>query len=555
MREDTSTGSTNSMTLAHEWLKWCLDEHAGCKANGDPLLPTRVLDVQSTDGSPNVRLYVKPDKEEQGSYATLSHCWGKHSIITTTRSNINAHETSIEWSALSQTFRDAITVIRELGIRYLWIDSLCIIQDSIEDWEKESAVMGRIYQESILTLSAVHAMDGSAGCFIDRNPMANRPCKLETVSAPIHRKKRRRNSLSASDDSAAIYAYPRTYPWPVGPLYERAWVYQEQALSRRTLAFGKDNMYWRCQTVVATENEPTGGNVDYKPNMSDSRFMRFILSKDHVPESTILYDTDADSTSASDSSESGADSLYDMWYSVVADYSKRAITENSDRLPALSGLASELHGALVGDHYIAGLWHQDAPRCLLWSCPDRTKLGNRARPPQHYVAPTWSWASLTGCLISYDFAEQILRDLKDPWHKDLEILAFTRTLKGSNPFGEVTNGILKVKGRLLEVVARSVPTQEASEMERKEPAGRASELYESGNAIRIGTLNADERVEDGTVLRFLAMVHENESNVVGLALRKTPLQWSATMEYQRVGLAGVDADIVEESTLKTLIVL
>ena len=90
-----------------------------------------------------VRLYET--EQELAHYTTLSHCWGKKHIVTTTKATLEQRKLEVPWLLLSRTFQDAITITRELGIRYIWIDSLCIIQDDKEDWERVSAKMAEIY--------------------------------------------------------------------------------------------------------------------------------------------------------------------------------------------------------------------------------------------------------------------------------------------------------------------------------------------------------------------------------------------------------------------------
>ncbi|KAH9209559.1 heterokaryon incompatibility protein-domain-containing protein, partial [Leptodontidium sp. 2 PMI_412] len=226
-------------------------------------------------------------------YMALSHCWGNGQSITTTTGNLSNHQTSIQKKLLSKTFREAIDITLQLGIRYLWIDSLCIIQDSLEDWTSESARMSEVYSNAFATVFAVKASDGSQGCFANRNAMMN--------------------------------------PGASGPLYGRAWVYQEELLSRRSIAFAANGVYWA-----------------YKQQL-----------------------------------------LHDPWYHVVSYYSQRALTVPTDRLPALSALASILHSHAREDRYLAGIWQHDLPRGLLWTCSSGSiDHGLQAGP---YVAPSWSW--------------------------------------------------------------------------------------------------------------------------------------------------------------------
>ncbi len=114
------------------------------------------------------RLHVSHDQKAQ--YTALSHCWGALKPLTTTGSSLEQRKQGIEWSSLPKTFRDAIHVTHSLGIKYLWIDSLCIVQDDSVDWEVESAKMASIYSQSFITIAATAAVNGSEGCYMERNP-------------------------------------------------------------------------------------------------------------------------------------------------------------------------------------------------------------------------------------------------------------------------------------------------------------------------------------------------------------------------------------------------
>jgi heterokaryon incompatibility protein (HET) len=103
------------------------------------------------------------------TYLALSHCWGIGPRFTLTFSSVAGLHEGIDISMLSKTFQDAISVTKrflvDFGIRYLWIDSLCIIQDSEIDWMRESAVMGEIYQNAFCTITATAGKDGNDGLF------------------------------------------------------------------------------------------------------------------------------------------------------------------------------------------------------------------------------------------------------------------------------------------------------------------------------------------------------------------------------------------------------
>ena len=125
-------------------------------------LPARVLDVS------NDRVRLHETRGEHGSYLTLSHCWGRNPIVRTFKENYAVHREGIAWKALSKTFQDAVILTRRLGYQYLWIDSLCIVQDDPKDWEGQASQMAQIYSNSDLTIAATKSEDESRGCFSNR---------------------------------------------------------------------------------------------------------------------------------------------------------------------------------------------------------------------------------------------------------------------------------------------------------------------------------------------------------------------------------------------------
>lgn len=158
---------STTIELALTWLKKCNEGHALCRPPIGARLPSRVIDVGPDEKSDVVHLKETQDSDRD-PYMSLSHCWGKEQIITTTTNTLHNRKAGIKLSELSKTFRHAVQITRGLGIRYIWIDSLCIIQDDKKDWEIESAKMADVYMNSQLNLAATHSRNGKGGCFAER---------------------------------------------------------------------------------------------------------------------------------------------------------------------------------------------------------------------------------------------------------------------------------------------------------------------------------------------------------------------------------------------------
>jgi len=155
-------------------LSDCLRSHRSCaearhNEETKSRLPKRVLDVSNND-----KIFLKETSmDEHDDYICLSHCWGQSdTVLKTVVSSLDQFKAEIPWERLSKTFQDAIHTVRALGVKYLWIDSLCIVQESVNDpgdWSVESGNMTDIYSNSLLTVAATWAKDGTDGLFSDVN--------------------------------------------------------------------------------------------------------------------------------------------------------------------------------------------------------------------------------------------------------------------------------------------------------------------------------------------------------------------------------------------------
>ncbi|KAI3317712.1 HET-domain-containing protein [Xylariaceae sp. AK1471] len=440
--DNTNTGSESAFRLSAAWLNECLLTHVRCNpvsADVEPPLPHRVLDVGSAD-DPYVYLVDTRTTLLTGRYTTLSHCWGGGSPIMTTRDNIASHEEGIRCSDLPPTFRDAVHTTRNLGCRYLWIDSLCIVQNDREDWKAEATLMCQYYKHSLVTIAAADGSDSSAGLFRERSGYGYLPCPLrlgsggETQGRQVYAFT---NSLSSDLKRSSLSDSYRP-----NHLDTRAWVFQEQALSSRTLSYARDSMSWRCQEAVFDDrppyykdigrfiNEPYSTNVI--PGGRDPRTMAAMIARlqrdwlltPSVPTLPNGFITNCANSEAKHSHTRGTpcfspeDEFIIHWGNMVSEYTRRGLTYQTDKLIAIQGIAD----ALISTHnradstspknkhlvYHAGTWAQtnrSTVLSLLWSVSFPGKKKNSIRNheensgederPRLDIASSWSWATTT----------------------------------------------------------------------------------------------------------------------------------------------------------------
>jgi hypothetical protein len=241
-------GSPGHFELLRGLLRICDEKHEkyNCHSKSNSTLPTRVLDVGDGRSLNFLRLHCS-DEGERGDYIALSHCWGKlppeeRAKCCTTLDNIGRRRERIEIEDLPKSFKDAITVTRGLGKRYLWIDAFCIIQEDEDDWKKESKKMETVFSMAYCTVAASSARDSNAG-FLNPRP------ERRYVKMP----------KNFSDTSLYICEAIDDFHGDVeqSELSQRAWVLQERALSRRTIYFTATQAYWECGIGVQCETLTT----------------------------------------------------------------------------------------------------------------------------------------------------------------------------------------------------------------------------------------------------------------------------------------------------------
>jgi hypothetical protein len=330
-----SQSTKDALRLARQWLSSCMKDHPECRNEHDAI-PSRLIFIG--DGVP--RLLLSTEISGTPRYATLSHCWGKEEHQTLKRDTMKVFQECIPVEALPKTFKDAIYAAIELGLEYIWIDSLCIVQDDIDDWKMESVKMSSVYGNSTISLAASKATNGSDGMFADRRPGSYYRAKF-----PV------KGSHSVWFNCVAEEFYIQGISSM--PLIRRAWVFQERLLAPRTIHFTATEVFWECHSVCACESFPEG-----------------------VPEEAI-----ADEYSDRQSAANFRKQLLSMnlWDWIVQFYSVTYLTRETDRLVAISGVVRKIavNESLDGSkHYVAGMWRNNIQNELCWYIEDPNRNWN-----------------------------------------------------------------------------------------------------------------------------------------------------------------------------------
>jgi hypothetical protein len=368
-----STLSTSSWQLAEKWLNQCRENHHRCAIQTQEFwVPSRLIDIGSSSEIESPRLRVFPDHKGTAPYVTLSHCWGSLDMFKLKTANIESLTTSISLKMLPRSFKDAIFIAKRFGFGFLWIDSLCIMQDSKEDWFREASLMSDVYTNSSLTIAATSASDGSGGCFFMREPDSISPSRIELMVKPGRwswEEKGGLQSLYLIDSEPSMMSQLSD-----APLNRRAWAFQERILSPRVLHFSRNQLFWECRKLEACESYPRGLSRNI---WRDGPHVKSIFGM----EGLVMDDTYA--------------LPLGHWAWIVETFTRGALTVLSDKLVALAGIATEVQ-RLLKDDYLAGLWRRSLLDEMLWVVKDDDSFR-----PSIYRAPSWSWASVEGA-ISYD---------------------------------------------------------------------------------------------------------------------------------------------------------
>ncbi|KAI0468717.1 HET-domain-containing protein [Xylaria cf. heliscus] len=353
----SSTGSPEVMAQIAKWLEKC-----SCISSAGPaFVPERLIDV-GTSRSDKVCIVEGSTISDASRYIALSHCWGnmESGLANSSKlvqSNIDDFMSGIPLNGLPKTFSDAVTVTRYLGVRYLWIDSMCIVQDSKEDWERNAAMMWEVYTKAYVTLAATASRDSSQGLFRTRLAATIRPC---IVNIPENNGKLDAGTYNCYSADEWEYSVEHA------PLNERAWVLQEKLLSPRIVHFAETQVFFECMELRASERSPSG--------IPGSKGISTLRDTFHagIRKGQIT-------------------NLVPLWHDIVSQYTSLELSHHSDKMIAVSAISTQLSKSIShSGRYINGLWEESLLGQLCWSSSDKASRSLDDR------APTWSWGSMNG---------------------------------------------------------------------------------------------------------------------------------------------------------------
>ncbi|KAL4906348.1 heterokaryon incompatibility protein-domain-containing protein [Aspergillus multicolor] len=474
-----STGCQTSIEAARSWSEECINYHSRCREyspRAGTWHPTRLIDVGiKGQEQPYLRLH---DTTTDGtlshpvSYIALSYRWSPNPQILLLTSTIEEFRKGKPLRDLPQTFHDLAAVAQAFSIRYIWIDALCIIQDSTEDWNVESLTMRHVYANAACTVSASASLNEDDGLFRTRSPRSILP-GIAVLPTAFSR-------------AQSFYMFEHDY-WDTniftGPLHKRGWVFQERHLSPRVLYFGAFQILWGCFESANCEGFPVG--IPYHP--TDKNFYEPLA----LPDAKRTRDLQEPSPEAQ---EIMPIRVYAQWCAMVELYTQCALTRQSDKLPAFAGIA-KLFQEATRDEYIAGIWRSRLLESLDWRVDEPIRKASA-----EYRAPSWSWASIDGP-VKHALIGVISKQL-------VKLVAVEIQTQTSDPTGPVTSGYLTVRALLSTVVV---------------------EGYEEGDTYRVSIMDSrrDSAKHYTSFIRLLfALDYQGMEIYKGQTLHLVPLNSS-----------------------------
>lgn len=452
-----------NLMMVKEELARCQQNHQHPTRNQENFLPTRLIDVGSDEHAFPPRLVVTDTIMRTGAvqYAALSYCWGPPSDaktqLKTEKSTLKDRLIGFSLDEVTPAVRDAIIVTRALAIPFLWVDALCIVQDDKPDWEVESYAMTDIYQKALITICT----PGSNSCrkgFLQRRPKSITIPFKSTICPTVQGLFNLRLGGLAVVQPQEQDDFDMTYlesefstSWA-----KRAWTFQEDVLSTRQLLFGSYHLTFLC---------PENSKTEFR-SLQIVGYGRLAVGHDLAFDSRRL----------------------ELWEDLIENYIARDLTFESDRLPAISGIARIM--GYSPENYFAGLWKESLETQLCWhrgmgsTSESKDAILRARRESWSHPIPSWSWATRKQSVAFWPV-------LEDDCRKEVHWIKASTTVPGSNPYGQITDSSLQIRGRLL-VLPQKLVEDISSDGRFVAPSRRWSVFYRNR---RIAWVNLDWEIK------------------------------------------------------------
>ena len=401
--------SGDTAAMIKNWLFTCQHNHPNCLRPA--FRPQRLLHI---GGGEIGHLTLQTCQEGSGpttpEYAALSYMWGGPQRFLTTKETLQARMAEIDFEDLPGTLREAVSVCRAIGIQWLWVDALCIIQDDPQDKLEQVKAMGEVFRSATLTLIPAFSLGSDQGFLSDT---------FSNVASPFQRF---RNKTS-NGRQGSVYLIKKQLDTPRFPIETRGWTMQERLLSTRLLFFHPGRIDWVCRESHLF----AGSSSSHSVNLIDESVTRC----NRMSDKWSLNDPDINID---------VKQQIERWYLISEAFSRRTLSDPLDRLPALAGVAKEFRQSFpgIGD-YVAGLWTTNLAQQLLW------KIGFDEQPKwrlNKFIGPSWSWVSIESHFALLTFATS-------PAEIRLDILDHEiQHHVSSDRYGSLLAASLRVRGRM-----------------------------------------------------------------------------------------------------------
>ncbi|KXH42137.1 HET domain-containing protein [Colletotrichum simmondsii] len=422
----------NCLPTVKSWLADCEAKHEKCrelKTQSGPsaLRPARLIYIgpNSTAAGFSLRLQDTANLNPLPRFAALSYCWGGNQTVKCETSTLEAFTKNIPFHKLPQTIQDAVKVCAQLGVEYIWVDALCIIQNEGND-EKilEIAKMPYIYGQASFTIMASRAKTAWEGFLHHRGPFTKSNQAFLLSWQP---EKGKMGSITLAEMETGHE-----------PIDERGWTFQERLLSLRIVEFGSRQTRWSCQEPIPSiTGDDTLYGLDVGEGATDG--WRKIAEPNDLRQDSFNWGHCSKTPSP--------------WGALVDIYTSRTLSFNTDRALAMSGVA-ERFAVLTGDEYAAGLWKRSIRDELLW----RVEQSERRNRSTVYQGPSWSWFAVNSSVRAYvalgdgweiPTFEGDVTDATEVYHAEVVSISAEPVNKKA-PYGDVSgdSGRLRFRGRL-----------------------------------------------------------------------------------------------------------